>query len=143
MNGFVKFSIIVSALVAILTFSVSIPVNLLGTSLMRAAIAFAFFIAALLGTRFIFHRLSPREQDETQEEVQVQKGRQIDLKTPSDSINLEDLYAAPEKPPDDPKPDRPPDDSERASEFEPLSAPALGSEQRAAVIGNAVKERRQ
>lgn len=124
MNRFMKVSIIIALIVGILTFSVSIPVNLLGTSLVRSGAAFLFFILATGGAYWIFHRFGDQKTDTTQPHT----GQQVDLKTPEDHVTFDDLYASADRVPDS---DHIPNQEEP---FEPLSAPQLDPAQLADVI---------
>lgn len=116
MSGYVKICFIIAGIVATLTFAVSIPVNLLGTSLIRALVAFLFFMVTSLGLGWLFRRFS------SQDGVIETTGEHIDLKTPDDPNIMEDIYALPDN------------QSEQTAPFEPLSAPKLKAEQLADVI---------
>lgn len=120
MKGYYKISLLFAAVVAILTFAVSIPVNLLGTSLFRAAASFAFIMVVMLGARFIFYRFAEKEEDEPATEPHT--GSHIDIQTPDDQLSYDDIFATPDSA------------TERADNFEPMSAPKLSAEQLADVI---------
>lgn len=120
MKGYYIFSILLAAVVAVLTFAVSIPVNLLGTSLFRAAASFAFFIIVMIGARFIFYRFEEKKEDGL--EVEPHKGSHVDIQTPEDHLSYDDIFA-----PSDTA-------SEHADDFKPMSAPKLSAEQLADVI---------
>lgn len=120
MRAYHKFSILLAAVVAILTFAVSIPVNLLGTSLFRAAASFAFFMIVMLGARFIFYRFEGKEEDEPT--VNPHTGSHIDVQTPADHLSYDDIFSTSDSA------------AEKTIEFEPMSAPKLSAEQLADVI---------
>lgn len=129
MSGYVKFTLIVAGIVAILTFGVSIPANLLGTSLFRSALAFVFFSAVSLGARWVFHRFPSEKAEVEAESSESHAGQQIDLTTPEETVLYDDIFSSPER------------TAEKPSSFEPLSAPRLDAEQMADVIRKQSLER--
>lgn len=122
MNGYMKVSIIIAAIVGILTFAVSIPANLLGTSLLRSALSFLFFMVMSVGAHWILHRFGSKEADTTERD-DSHTGRQIDWQTPEDNLDLSDIVASPDQ-----------KEAMEEAPFEPLSAPQVDAEQLAEVI---------
>ena len=123
-----KRSLIVSGCLAILTFAVSIPVNLLGTSLVRAMTAFLFFMVSFLVVPWLFRRLSAQKAL-PEKNRDSHAGQQIDLRIREDQNLFDEVYAS-----HDPSPDNPDQASDDDHTFKPLSAPKLDTEQLVDVI---------
>jgi flagellar biosynthesis/type III secretory pathway M-ring protein FliF/YscJ len=122
MSGYVKWCLAVSGLIATVTFAVSIPVNLLGTSLLRALLAFLLFAVLGLGLRWLFRLLSTDEPEVEEENGDSPAGKHIDWQTPEDQQVIKDVYASPEE------------ESPKTEPFQPLRAPKLKPDQVAEVI---------
>lgn len=121
MNVYFRLSAIIAAIIAILTFAVSIPVNLLGTSLLRAGASFLFFFTAILGVRWLFNRFGTKEEH-TVERDHPSAGSQVDLQTPEDNLSFDDIFSTSAL------------DAEEEAAFEPLSVPQVDAKQAADVI---------
>lgn len=122
MSGYVKICLVIAGLFATITFAVSIPVNLLGTSLIRALVAFLFFTVTFIGAGWLFHRFSSSQEREEETSNASSRGEHIDLQTPEDPEVFSDIYSLPDN------------QSEETDSFEPLSAPKLEAEQLSDII---------
>lgn len=128
-----KRALIISGCIACLTFAVSIPVNLLGTSLNRALAAFLFFMVCFLVVPWLFRRLADQKSEDEVSDTHV--GQQIDVHIREDEDLFDEVYAS-----RDPSSEHPGDVSGDDETFKPLSAPELSAEHLAHVIRKPTQE---
>lgn len=118
MAGKVRYYLLLGFIGFLITFAVSAGNNLFMTSFIRGLIAFAVWFALALVANWMFGFLKelPSNPGEVNQELPLSeqsKGVKLDLTTPDESEQLNDLLK------------QPPGQSEEAKEFTPLNPPKL------------------
>lgn len=120
MTGKLKYYLLFGFIGFLITFAVSAGNNVFGTSLFRAMIAFVVWFVLLFALNWVMDFLKEFPSEPTVEEIealqsQVEDGRgtNLDLKTPDESEDLNELLKQPLNP------------QSQAVDFAPLNPPKL------------------
>lgn len=120
MTGKLRYYLLFGFVGFLITFAVSAGNNLFGTSLFRATIAFVVWFVLLFALNWVMDVLKELPSEPTVEEIEALqsqdeegKGTNLDIKTPDESAELNDLLKQPLHP------------QSQVDDFSPLNPPKL------------------